>query len=84
MITCRQLVEQLLDFIDDQLPAEYREQVEHHLCDCSSCVAYVESYRCTVQLTRRLPCVPLPRDLQAQLQLILEDTGEEQGPQSPS
>jgi len=81
MITCRQLVELLIDFADDRLSAEQRECVEYHLTFCSSCVAYVESYHCTVQLTRQLPCVPLPIGLQALLQTILEETGREQGTQ---
>jgi len=82
MITCRELVELLIDFVADQLTAEQRECVEHHLRDCSSCVAYVESYRCTVQLTRQLPCAPLPVELQTLLQAILEDNGKAQGTQS--
>ncbi len=79
MITCRQLVELLIDFVDNQLPAELRECVDHHLRDCSSCVAYVESYRWIVQLTRQLPCAPLPLELQALLQGILKEKGKEQG-----
>jgi anti-sigma factor RsiW len=72
MITCRELAELLLDFVADQLPPERREHIEQHLALCSSCVAYLEGYRLTVQMTRRLPRPPLPPDLARQLRAFLE------------
>jgi len=53
--------------------------VDHHLRLCSSCAAYAESYRCTVRLSRHLPRLPLPLELQQRLQAILEETGKEKG-----
>ncbi len=77
MITCRELVELLADFVSDQLPREHRDHLEHHLGSCSSCVAYVESYLLTIQLTQRLPRSPLPGELCQCLQAILEQNWEE-------
>jgi anti-sigma factor RsiW len=78
MITCRELAELLLDFVADQLPPERREHIEQHLALCSSCVAYLEGYRLTVQMTRRLPRPPLPPDLARQLLALLEESERQQ------
>jgi anti-sigma factor RsiW len=60
MITCRELIELLLDFVSGDLPPERIEHVHAHLRDCPPCVAILNTYRLTIQLTRQLPCNPLP------------------------
>jgi anti-sigma factor RsiW len=78
MMTCRDLVELLMDFNSGQLSAEWREPIEQHLGRCSQCVAYVESYRTLVEITRRMPATPLPPGLEQRLQTILRENGKSQ------
>jgi anti-sigma factor RsiW len=73
MITCRELADLLFDFTSGRLPAEYRELVEQHLRLCSCCVAYLESYRLTIEMTRQLPRPPLPPHLAYQLRALVEE-----------
>jgi hypothetical protein len=63
MITCRELVELLYDFVADELAPPRRDLVEQHLQQCRPCLAYWESYRITIALARRLPCPPPPPDV---------------------
>jgi anti-sigma factor RsiW len=79
MITCREVVEFLSDFIANELPAEQHARVERHLQLCPSCVAYVASYRVTVQVTRQLPRFPLPPHLRQRLHALLDENGTDQG-----
>jgi hypothetical protein len=72
MTSCRELAELLFDFTHDQLPLEHRARVEQHLCICSSCVAYVESYHLLIQLARQLPRTSLPPRLAHKLRALLE------------
>ena len=72
-ITCRQLVELLIDFITGELPPDHHHRLERHLLECPPCVTYVETYRITIQLTRRLPCQPLPSSLIEKLRKALEE-----------
>lgn len=51
-MTCRELVEFLMDYLDDALPADVRAQLEIHMSCCPNCVRYVETYRTTTTLTR--------------------------------
>ncbi len=78
MITCRELAELLLEFVSDQLPPERRDPIEQHLGRCSPCLAYFESYRILVEVTRRLPAAPLPPRLEQRLQTILRESGKGQ------
>jgi anti-sigma factor RsiW len=72
MITCRELIALLCDFIDGELAEDQRCLVEQHLGNCPPCVVYLETYRLTIHLTRKLPCEPLPEKLQEKLRAVLE------------
>ncbi len=78
MITCRELAELLFDLVAGQLPPEHRENVEQHLGLCPSCVAYLEGYRLTVQMTRQLPRPTLPPELARQLLALLGESERSQ------
>jgi anti-sigma factor RsiW len=73
MITCRQLVELLIDFVAGELDEERRQNIEQHLRRCPPCVTYLETYQITIRLTRKLPEAPLPPQLIERLRTILEE-----------
>jgi anti-sigma factor RsiW len=73
MITCRQIAELLMDFLSGELPPDLQQHIQDHLEWCPPCVTYVETYRMTIQITRRLPCEPLPEALKQRLRAALED-----------
>jgi anti-sigma factor RsiW len=77
-MTCKQLVERLMEYVGDELTPEDRQQLESHLCNCRPCIALVESYSITIRMTRKLPrCAPLPPTLEAKLrQTLLGSVGE--------
>jgi anti-sigma factor RsiW len=78
VITCRDLAELLLDFLDGSLPPEHRQRIEQHLERCPPCVVYLETYRITITLTRKLPCQPLPAELAHRLRTALTEIRGEQ------
>ena len=77
IMTCRELTELLIDFVADELPPEHRAHLEQHLLQCPPCTAYLDTYKTTIQLTRQLPCVPLPPELAARLRQALQEIREE-------
>jgi anti-sigma factor RsiW len=56
LITCRELVEFLNDYLSNELPPERQAEFEFHLAACPSCVAYMKTYRESVALGRRVLC----------------------------
>jgi anti-sigma factor RsiW len=71
MISCRELVVLLCDYVSDELPPERRDRVDQHAAHCPSCAAYLQSYIVVVQMTRRLPAAPLPERLAQRLAAVL-------------
>ncbi len=68
MITCREFIEFLDDFLSESIPEEQRRQFEEHLTVCPDCAAYMDSYEKTVELMRALadceePPVGIPEEL---------------------
>jgi anti-sigma factor RsiW len=54
LITCRELIDFIADYIADELDHESRSEFERHLHRCPSCLYYLDSYRRTMTLTREL------------------------------
>ncbi len=50
MITCRELVDFLMDYSDGALAPEQRASFEKHLAVCPPCVAYLKTYQQAVCL----------------------------------
>jgi predicted anti-sigma-YlaC factor YlaD len=71
-VDCRKLAELLIDFVSGECAEETRLHIEEHLGHCPPCVIYVETYRLTIQMTRKLPPVPMPPQLADRLWRVVE------------
>jgi len=49
-MTCREVVEFLMAYLDGELPEEARRVFEEHLAECEECVAYLASYQRATRL----------------------------------
>ena len=49
-MTCRELSEFLMAYLSGDLANGKRRAFEEHLGECEDCVAYLESYKATVEL----------------------------------
>jgi len=49
-MTCREVVEFLMAYLDGELPEEERRVFEEHLAECEECVAYLASYQRATRL----------------------------------
>jgi anti-sigma factor RsiW len=76
MVTCRELVELLIDYLEGDLPEERRRHLELHLQMCPPCLVYLETYQATIRLTKRLPCAPPPPELLERLKAALREERE--------
>jgi anti-sigma factor RsiW len=51
-LTCRDVVEFLMDYLNQSLDPVERVELEAHLAECDECIAYLRSYEQTVRLGR--------------------------------
>jgi anti-sigma factor RsiW len=73
---CRECFDLLADYVDGTLPAHQAELLEWHLEGCAPCVAFVNTYRGTVDAARRLRQVSIPPELHRKLVAFLKGTGQ--------
>ncbi|MEE8524103.1 MAG: anti-sigma factor [Thermoanaerobaculia bacterium] len=78
-MTCRELIDFLMSFLEGELPAAQTESFENHLRICPHCTSYLDSYRTTVKLARQVCKEPddgVPADVPEDLvDAILEARG---------
>jgi len=73
-IECRQIAELLGDYLDGSLPRETRELIDFHIDGCAPCVAFLNTYRGTVDAARKLPDVTIPPELKKRILTVLKST----------
>jgi anti-sigma factor RsiW len=70
-ITCRELIDFIMDYLNDALPAHQRDAFDRHLAVCPSCVAYLRTYEQTVGLSKSAhaaaPDEPVPASVPEEL-----------------
>ena len=57
-MTCRELVDFLMSYLDRELPQDQRERFELHLAACPACVVYMDGYVETIRMGK-MACAPL-------------------------
>jgi hypothetical protein len=72
---CRRIAELLVDYLEGTLPRHTVELLEWHIDGCAPCVAFVNTYRGTVNATRALRDVEIPSELKTRLLAVLRDSG---------
>jgi anti-sigma factor RsiW len=69
-MTCRELAEFLLAYVEGELPEEQRDEFDRHNFDCPPCKAYLKTYKETIALGRSIcqdPDGPVPEDVPEEL-----------------
>ncbi|MGQ0627183.1 MAG: anti-sigma factor family protein [Phycisphaerales bacterium] len=62
MMTCKEVVEFLMGYLDGEIAPAERAAFEEHLKACPPCVAYLQSYEATVKLGREAHGTPCGHD----------------------
>jgi anti-sigma factor RsiW len=73
-LECRRIAELLGDYFDGSLPRETRELIDFHIDGCPPCVAFLNTYKGTMDAARKLPDVPIPSELKNRLLAVLKST----------
>lgn len=55
-MTCREVVDFLMDYLSGSLAPEERQEFERHLEACPPCVSYLKTYERTVALGKKACC----------------------------
>jgi anti-sigma factor RsiW len=71
-LECRQIAELLGDYLEGTLSQPLAELLEWHIESCAPCVAFVNTYRGTIDAARKLREVEIPPDVKRRLVAFLK------------
>ena len=72
LLTCKQFLEELSDYLDDKTEAEIRQKLEQHIQECPNCWVICDTTKKTIQVYRGMDPCPIPSDIHARLMSALE------------
>jgi anti-sigma factor RsiW len=82
MMTCREVLDSLSSFIDEDLKQEVRQEMHKHIHVCSDCRAQFDSMTMTIKLYRHESKSEVPAECHDRLVKVLEL--ERMKPQNPA
>ena len=72
MLTCKDFLRELSDFLDENLDAEIRAKLEQHMAECPNCWVIADTTRKTIKIYKGMDPYPIPKDVEERLMKALE------------
>jgi anti-sigma factor (TIGR02949 family) len=72
LLTCKQFLDELSEFLDDTVSAEDRKKLEEHICACPNCWVLTDTTKKTIEVYRKTEPVDLPEGVRGRLMAALE------------
>ncbi len=72
MLTCKQFLTELNDYLDPNVDPVTKVHLEAHVCECPNCFVIVDTTRKTLQVYRGVEPQEIPDDVKSRLWKALE------------
>lgn len=72
MLTCKEFLNELSDYLDQSLDAEIRAKLEKHITECPNCWVIADTTRKTIQIYKGMEPYPIPEEVRDRLMKALE------------
>ena len=72
MLTCRDFLRELSEFLDENIDAEIRAKLERHMTECPNCWVIADTTRRTIKIYKGMDPNPIPKDVEERLMQALE------------
>ena len=70
--SCKEVVKLLSDYIDGECSPDVDASIKAHLADCPNCIAFVNTFRKSLVMSKALQYSDIPKDLRKRLHRVLE------------
>lgn len=67
LLTCNQFMDELSEYLDEDVEAGLRQELEAHVTQCPNCWVMVDTTKKTLKIYKGLEAEPLPDDLKSRL-----------------
>ena len=72
MLTCKEFLQELNDYLDETVDPELRRKIEAHITQCPNCFVILDTTKKTIQVYKGVQPQTLPADVQARLLKAME------------
>ena len=72
MLTCKDFLRELSDYLDESLDSEIRAKLESHITECPNCWVIADTTRKTIQIYKGMEPESIPSDIEQRLMVALE------------
>jgi anti-sigma factor RsiW len=72
LLTCKDFLRELSDFLDENLDAEIRARLEQHMTECPNCWVIADTTKKTIKIYKGMDPYPIPSDVESRLMKALE------------
>jgi hypothetical protein len=72
LLTCKEFLQELADFLDETVDAEVRAKLEEHILECPNCWVICDTTKKTVRIYKGMELHPIPAEVESRLMAALE------------
>ena len=73
MLTCKDFLNELSDYLDECVDAEVRASLEQHITECPNCWVIADTTKRTIRIYKGMEPQPIPPDVESRLMKALEE-----------
>ncbi len=72
MLTCKEFLQELNDYLDATVDLEIRRRIEAHITECPNCFVILDTCKKTIKVYKGIEPQVLPEDVHARLMKAVE------------
>lgn len=72
MLTCKDFLHELSEYLDETIDTELRAKLERHIAECPNCWVIADTTRKTIKIYKGMESIPVPPDVENRLMRALE------------
>ena len=80
MLTCKQFLQELTDYLDETLDPQTRSELTRHVNECPNCWVVCNTTEKTLKVFKGMEPKAVPEDIQTRLMAALEKRIRDKGP----
>ena len=72
MLTCKQFLEELSDYLDERTDAALKEKLQQHINECPNCWVICDTTKKTIRVYKGMEPCSIPAEVHARLMAAVE------------
>ncbi len=72
LLTCKEFLQELADYLDENVDAEVKEKLERHIALCPNCWVVCDTTKKTIRIYKGMEPYTIPQDVESRLMAALE------------